>query len=191
MPKKKLFISYSHVDITKVNIIKKVLLNNTSFEAIIIAFNREALKPLSSKVIEGIKSADCIIPILTSESIKTQWINQEIGYATALNKLIIPVVEIDCIDQLKGFIHKQIDLPYTYCLKSHKATENKGFKKQFAQLIDDLQTMVTANIQQKTSDPIDNQRKGPQGQTLYISPRGGRYYTNVLGYKTYININQS
>jgi hypothetical protein len=76
---------------------------------------------------------------LTSNSIATQWINQEIGFATALGIRIMSIVESNLIDKLKGFIHKQIDLPYNYQPNIKRAIEHKEFIKQVRKLITDLE----------------------------------------------------
>ena len=134
-----IFISYSDTDKEKVELIISQLEGNTKFFPIVIASNREALTPLAKKVADGIIHAKIILPIMTKNSFQTQWINQEIGFATALNKRIMPIVESDLIDLLKGFIHKQIDLPYTYAPNTSKAKEHKGFVKQVRDLISDLE----------------------------------------------------
>jgi hypothetical protein len=105
--KQKIFISYSNSDINKVDLIREELKSHSYLEPVIIASNREALRPLAEKVSEGILQSEVIIPILTNNSINTQWINQEIGFATAYKKKIMPIIERGIIDHLKGFIHKQ------------------------------------------------------------------------------------
>jgi len=137
--KQGIFISYSDFDKDKVDLIVNELEGNTKFFPIVIASNREALKPLAQKVADGIIQAKVILPILTKNSIPTQWINQEIGFATALSKRILPIVERDLIEMLKGFIHKQIDLPYNYQPNSNKASEHKDFIKQVRNLLADLE----------------------------------------------------
>lgn len=60
---------------------------------------------LVDKVIEAIKDSNCFVPIITQTSIKSQWVNQEIGYAHSREELaIFPVVEKGL--QIKGFIHQ-------------------------------------------------------------------------------------
>jgi len=140
--KQGIFISYSDYDKDKVDLIVNELEGNTKFFPIVIASNREALKPLAQKVADGIIQAKVILPILTKNSIPTQWINQEIGFATALSKRIMPIVESDLIDKLKGFIHKQIDLPYNFQPNVNKATEHKDFVKQVRNLLADLEEEV-------------------------------------------------
>ena len=142
-----IFISYSDFDREKVDLITNELEGNTLFYPIVIAFNREALMPLSQKVADGIIKAKIILPILTKKSISTQWINQEIGFATSKGKRIMPIVESNIIGELKGFIHKQIDLPYNYLPNTNKAKEHKDFVKQVRNIISDLkkdfQTLIT------------------------------------------------
>jgi hypothetical protein len=137
--KQGIFISYSDFDKDKVDLIVNELEGSTKFFPIVIASNRKALKPLAQKVADGIIQAKVILPILTKNSIPTQWINQEIGFATALSKRIMPIVESDLIDKLKGFIHKQIDLPYNFQPNSNKTEEHKDFLKQVRNLLADLE----------------------------------------------------
>lgn len=137
--KEGIFISYSDYDKDKVDLIVLELDGNTKFFPIVIASKREPLKPLAQKVTDGIKQAKVILPILTKNSIPTQWINQEIGFATALSKRIMPIVESDLIDKLKGFIHKEIDLPYNFQPNEDKATEDKNFVRQVRNLLADLE----------------------------------------------------
>jgi TIR domain len=132
----KLFISYSSEDQNIIDFIESELVSHDQFQPLIIARNREPLKPLSEKVIKGLTEAEIVIPVLTKKSINTQWINQEIGYATAINKKISPVVENEIINQLKGFIHNQVDIPYNYI---GNVESIEGFKEAFRMLIKDLE----------------------------------------------------
>lgn len=141
-----IFISYSDLDRHKVELFERELKENKNFYPIIIAFNRDPLKPLAQKVADGIIKSEIVVPILTNNSIYTQWINQEIGFATALNKKIMPIVDYSLTDKLKGFIHKQIDLPYGYNTNSTKAQENKEFVKQVKNLLIDLDKVYNSLI---------------------------------------------
>lgn len=151
-----IFISYSDFDKDKVELIVNELEGNTKFFPIVIASNREALKPLAQKVADGIIQAKIILPIMTQKSIQTQWINQEIGFATALSKKIMPIVESNLIDMLKGFIHKQIDLPYNFLPNTNKVQEHKDFVKQVRAILSDLerdfQSLITAEELPEKSD---------------------------------------
>ncbi len=150
--KHKIFISYSHKDKDKVDLIVKELKNHPTFEPLVIASNREAGKLLADKVIYGIKNAEIIIPIITERSISEQWINQEIGFATAINRTVMPIIDNGLINDLKGFIHKQIDLPYSYQRKSITGQENRNFIECFRLLLSDLEIAFNnkATIEKKT-----------------------------------------
>ena len=50
-------------------------------------------KNLPQKILNNIKSADCMVVLLTDTGVRSQFVNQEIGAARALNKPIIPMVE--------------------------------------------------------------------------------------------------
>lgn len=147
MARFKLFISYSANDQVIVDFIENHLSGHNLFEPLIIARNREALKPLSEKVINGLIESEIVIPVLTKNSIYTQWINQEIGFAKAINKKISPIVEKDIINELKGFIHNQVDVPYNY---TSNREDINGFEETFKILLNDLE--VEYNGKQKKKD---------------------------------------
>jgi len=54
--------------------------------------------------LEEIKSSEYFVVIITSNSINSQWVNQEIGVAYALGKRFIPICEENIISEIKGFI---------------------------------------------------------------------------------------
>lgn len=112
--KKKIFISYTEADISKMRSVQRLINDTEIFTSIVIADNRQALLQLTDKVRTGIFECDYFVPILTRNSIVAQWVNQEIGFATAVNKKTIPIVEKELVDTLKGFIHKQLDLSYSF-----------------------------------------------------------------------------
>ena len=135
----KAFISYSSKDNRKKEILEEVLKHN-DIEPIIV-LNRENPKDYGTqKIKNAIKEAEYLIPILTTQSIYTQWINQEIGYAECRsdnNEIkIIPIVEEEIIPDLKQFINLVQDLPYKFHKSNDKRTENKAFKKQCKRVAD-------------------------------------------------------
>ena len=133
-----LFISYSSSDQDKVEIVARELADDPLFDPVIIAFNREPLKPLAQKVIDGIVASRYVIPILTKQSIGTQWINQEIGFARGIDRKIAPIIEKSILHDLKGFIHREVDLPYSYKRDDDPKVENQAFLNEFRNLIRDL-----------------------------------------------------
>lgn len=58
--------------------------------------------PLPAKIANAINQSDCVVAILTTYGDRSDWVNQEIGYAVRGGKLVIPVVEQGV--NLKGFI---------------------------------------------------------------------------------------
>jgi hypothetical protein len=139
--KKLLFISYESSNLDKVGHIKKYLADHPLFEPLIVADKRRANDALSDLVKDGIESSYCVIPILSPQSFKTQWINQEIGYAIGIKRKIKPIVEIGILKDLKGFVHSQNQCPYTYTFRPipYKSSENKDFMNKFRLLIKDLE----------------------------------------------------
>lgn len=133
----KCFISYGHIDDRKREILERILLIN-GITPLVVANRNEPAMLLATKVENAIEESDYLIPILTKGSINNQWVNQEIGYANKLvteNKIkIVPLVEESKMDELKGFIHKQMDLSFHFSSNSHMGSENKAFKKQCERL---------------------------------------------------------
>jgi hypothetical protein len=139
--KTKIFISYIIDDYKKMKMLSEMIDKTDTLKSIVIPANREGLILLIDKVIKGITECDIMVPILTRNSITSQWVNQEIGYALALKayEKVIPVVEHDIFDNLNGFIHKQYNLSYNYPgNQSNKGIENKYFKKCITTLVDDI-----------------------------------------------------
>lgn len=64
---------------------------------------------------DKINECPYFLAILTKADISSQWVNQEIGYATAVGKTLIPVVETDHTGKMiesKGFIELNDRIPY-------------------------------------------------------------------------------
>lgn len=131
------FISYSTNDTQKMRLLEQLIEKSDKLTPIIIPNIEKPLKELSDKVIEGIKSSKFFIPIITSKSINTQWINQEIGYAKALGEKIeiIPIIEKKLLQDLKGFIHKGVDLPYLFVEEQTNPKEDLEFNKAAENLV--------------------------------------------------------
>ncbi|MCW7464040.1 TIR domain-containing protein [Leptospira limi] len=134
--KTKIFISYSDKDRKKISLIEKEFKDTPEIELIIIANNKSEMVTLTKKVTDGIKKAEYFIPILTKQSISEQWINQEIGYASAYKENIneslniLPIAEKSILNNLKGFIHKQFDISFTFeGVETNARAESIRFKK--------------------------------------------------------------
>jgi len=59
-------------------------------------------KNLPRKVVSQIRNSDCVVAILTKGGKRSEWVNQEIGCALGLDKLVIPFVEKGV--RVKGFL---------------------------------------------------------------------------------------
>lgn len=136
---RQIFISYStETDKNKMESVKRFLTKSRFFKPIVIADNRRSLSLFSQKVKDGIDKCDYILPILTKESMASQWVNQEIGYAIAKQKSIYPIVDTCILKDLKGFIHSQLEVyAYTGSL-SNPQLERTNFRKTVKLLISDL-----------------------------------------------------
>jgi len=111
----KIFISYSDLDKHKMRHLQRLIILEKDLEPIIIADYKRSLVQLSDKVKKGMLDSKYFIPIITRQSIYTQWLNQEIGFAIAKNnRRILPIIESQVINDLKGFIHKNVDLPFIF-----------------------------------------------------------------------------
>ena len=157
----KIFISYYSKDSNKMQMLKKLINDTNNLIPIIIAERRKSLVPLTKKVEDGIKESHIIIPILTKESITSQWVNQEVGYATALQDIkIMPIIDNHIINDLKGFIHKQVDLSYNFqSFSENRRKEGMHFKKCINRLIGDIMEEYniepSSNVQEEIPE-IDN-----------------------------------
>lgn len=168
--KKLLFISYANENYDKVKLIKKELERHFLFEPLIVADRRKPNKALVKLVTDGIDSSFCVIPIISSQSYKTQWINQEIGYAYCKEINIIPIIENSVLDELKGIIHKQNQCPYLYTgrLSLTVRDENKSFMTQFRTLIKDIEELLSeteeTKLEQNVAPVIIRESSGPESR---------------------------
>lgn len=167
---KKLFISYSDYNKDKKDILKSRIEKSKFLDPIVIAEHDENMKLLSVKIREGIDKADYLMPILTEESIKTQWVNQEIGYAKCKEKdrliEIIPIVARNLLNNkdLKGFIHSQLDLPNHF-----DSSDTISFEKVVNRLISKIEDEL--NKREKLAKFTDDPRRfKKEGNLLYQFP---------------------
>lgn len=61
-------------------------------------------KNLSNKILTNIKSANCMVVMLTDAGIRSQFVNQEIGVAEASGIPIIPMVDVRVRSKVKGLL---------------------------------------------------------------------------------------
>jgi hypothetical protein len=136
-----IFISYSNEDRKKLKSLSNALRKSAKkFRPIIIEKRKDPGRPLSEKVKAGIQETPFFISILTKSSFTNQWVNQELGYAVANDRNIYPIVEKSIVNDLKGFIHNQIDLPFQFEGNiSNSQKEAQSFRKCYKELIQHLE----------------------------------------------------
>jgi|GEM_PF-5618470 len=136
--KKKIFISYISSDKKKKNSLKRKINKTKRLEAIVVEDYSKSNKNFIDKVKDDINRADYFIPIFTKNSYKkSQWVNQELGYAEAKlgPEKICVLVQNDIIKDLKGFYNDKMDLPYNF---DTGEKEQKNFRKATRKLIGDI-----------------------------------------------------
>lgn len=96
----KVFISHSTRDqrlvMALANILSKFGINVSVAEWYLTPGQR-----LDKKVFNEIKDSDCVVALLTQNGIRSNWVQQEIGYALNSGKPLIPLVE-------KGIANKDL-----------------------------------------------------------------------------------
>jgi len=145
----KFFISYAHPDKNKMEALSRAIKKaKSTYEPIVIAKRQLPAISLEEKVISGIDESNCIVPILTSNSINNQWVNQEIGYSKAKGRMIFPIAEKSIIKNLKGFIHDKMDLPFSFEKnKFDPKKEGLNFRKCYKGLIEYLDKIIVVEPQ--------------------------------------------
>ena len=105
-----------------------------------------------------------------------------------MNKEIFPILDLSIIDQLKGFIHKNIDLPYNFFQDTSKRASNNAFRKICVQLVNDLlrknnHLPLTLNIQYLFSGLWKSTYTAPHLDgigTEDVEIKGKNYYSNGI-----------
>jgi hypothetical protein len=131
----KVFISYCSADDNKREALASALAAH-GHTPIVVATRRMPGTPLAEKVTSGIAECEVFVPILTAASLPTQWVNQEIGYAKGIGRPIVPIVDGAVIGSLKGFVHAQHDLPFSFrASPGQSRAEAASFRRAYLRLI--------------------------------------------------------
>ena len=88
----KVFLSHSSRDQGLV-ISLASLLKRLGIEVFVAEWYLSPGQPLSQKVFAELRAADCVVVLLTGSGVRSQWVQQEIGYALSTSKRVIPLVE--------------------------------------------------------------------------------------------------
>lgn len=135
MNKIKIFISYCIQDNDKMEYIKNLINQSENLESVVVLQQKSNLSYTSDKITESLNNSTVFLPILTSNSITNQWVNQEIGFVFGGNRFNIdnikPIVEKGLKNILKGFISSSNDLNYRF-------ENDEDFEIQATLLVNDL-----------------------------------------------------
>jgi len=96
----RVFISHSVADLGLVYQLKHWLELN-SIETYLAELYPQPGISLADKVARAIEQSNCVIALISRDGGRSKWVNQEIGYAWAKDRLVIPVVEAG--ESLVGF----------------------------------------------------------------------------------------
>ncbi len=109
-----IFISYQSKDAKFVNMVS-ITLSRMGLEPIIVENTSLPGENITTKVLTALNQFDLFMPIITRNSITSQWMNQEIGYAIARKSnimyssiqsfdYILPIIEKGITRNIKGFL---------------------------------------------------------------------------------------
>jgi len=103
------FLSYNESDLALVNRIMNIL-NRMGITTYSYKHYPEYGEYLPEIIKKNIMSSEFFVVLLTRAGIDSQWVNQEIGMAFALNRLIIPIVQMGL--ETKGFVELRQHIDY-------------------------------------------------------------------------------
>jgi hypothetical protein len=159
MAKVKVFVSHSTADDKKMEAVTRAIKKRAQLEPVVVVKKRQQGKWFPDKVAEAIDSADLVIPILTSNSIMSQWVNQEIGYARAKGKDIWPVLAKNQTQNLKGFLSRDQDQAYRFESSTNDRQEALLFARVCKKLLDDYLTEKKLNELPSKAEHVDRLEK--------------------------------
>ncbi len=85
------FLSYSSIDKRFAGLLKQYLETYSGFSAFLAHSDINASNNWRMKIIDTLNTSDVFIPLLSCSSKQSLFVNQEIGIAFALKKIIIPI----------------------------------------------------------------------------------------------------
>lgn len=179
---KKIFISYDSGDENKLMALCRAIATKYlgRFKPIVVADRPSPNILLADKVKKGIEEADYFMPIITRNSIRSQWVNQEIGYATARRKTeeFIVLIQDTLRHRLKGFIHRERSLPFTFTgCRSDPRKEARSFRKCYEGALTFLSIEPEEPL---TSAGLEPQGKRKRAALVILEPREEEVFTEYV-----------
>jgi TIR domain-containing protein len=118
----RVFISYQSKDVKFVEMISTTI-SRIGLEPIVVENTSLPGENITTKVLTALNEFDLFLPIITRNSVNSQWLNQEIGYAIAKKTdithitnlsfdFILPVIEKGISKNIKGFLVNIEGIPY-------------------------------------------------------------------------------
>lgn len=107
------------------------------------------------KVALGIKECSFFISIISELSLNSQWVNQEIGFAAALERPIYSIVQQNLVDakKLKGWVNSERDQPYRYDLHEDSKVARRLFRNAYKPLLENLDEQASILVLSDLTDP--------------------------------------
>jgi hypothetical protein len=131
----KVFISHSTRDRGLVIALSN-LLTRFGIEVFVAEWYLTPGEPIDKKVFSQIEKADCFLVLLTKNGMRSNWVQQEIGYAFRTHKLIIPLLEKGTDSQDLGALEEKEYIEYDPLqpeeafLKTSKYVKSLKLKKE-------------------------------------------------------------
>lgn len=99
----------SETDSALVDAICKVL-KERGIECFVAEKYREPGKDVTKKIEDAIISCDVVVALMTSEGAESAFVNQEVSWAKAKGKLVVPIVEAGV--KLEAWLHGSDFIPF-------------------------------------------------------------------------------
>ena len=101
-----IFIAHASEDDQLAYTVKNALRNIYEFRPYLAEDYKTPGGNFKLRIQQAIRSSRYFVVFLTENGMKSQWVNQELGFAVATKRKIIPITFSNCALNLKGFITK-------------------------------------------------------------------------------------
>lgn len=110
---KQLFLSHSTCELDWCKSLKSRAEKELGIKVYLAECDRQPGKELAKKVTDAIDRCDVFLVLITQNSIRSSWVNQEIGYAKRAKKWIIPVIpDKGGLGMLEGLEYIKVDFDH-------------------------------------------------------------------------------
>lgn len=89
------------------------------------------MNDFGQRIKEEITNAECVLAIISSRSLKSLWVNQEIGFTLGKDKPFLPIKKQSISDRGCGFLHSNIDSQVIRKNQSNFPRINLFFEEKF------------------------------------------------------------